>query len=302
MSNHRKPRNREETMSHDFARSHRMKREASRKKPARRSGGVPSWLWVLIGTLAGGLIMFLVYLSGVAPKLPNLKAAATPPQHAEASDTAKTNITEPSAPPKRTSPVFEFYTKLPEGGSVTDIPAGAQPQNPVAPNAPVTTPSATNPTPAQPDGAATQPPATSPATTTASTPATEPTPPTEALDPIQQLLAQQEAEKQKATKPQTTPAANTQKTAKKADTTKTPSINTTGKLYLQAGVFRNHAEADKLRTKIASLGLKPSMQSMSNSSGETLQKVLVGPFAKKADMDEASIILTGNKINAFPVK
>ncbi|HQQ62802.1 MAG TPA: SPOR domain-containing protein [Pseudomonadales bacterium] len=295
-----------------------MKREASsssrKKKPARKSGGVPSWLWLLIGTLAGGFIMFLVYISGVAPQLPNLKAAPKQAQHSEVPPASNKAGSEPAAPPKRTSPVFEFYTKLPEGGgAVTDAPPGAQPQNvqpqnTQAPNAsatgtPVPNPSAT--TPAQPTATATTttaPSAATPAVAPASQTAPAPQK-TEALDPIQQLLAQQEAEKNKSAKPEkkAEPEKKTE-VEKKSDTTKLQAVNTTGKLYLQAGVFRNRTEADKLRAKIASLGFKPSSQNITNHDGETLQKILIGPFNKKTDMDEASIILTGNKINVFPAR
>ncbi len=304
MSRHRQSRDREPTMSHDFARSHRMKREATRKKaPARKSGGVPSWLWLLIGTLAGGLIMFLVYLSGVAPQLPDLRtqqpsAAAGKPAADKPGETAKA---EPAAPPKRTSPVFEFYTKLPEGGQkITDIPPGAQPSPVPATDAATQTqpaPPATTPD-AQVPAATEQPAASKPAPVAT-------TPQTEVLDPIQQLLAEQEKEKQLAAKTEKkteTKPATVNTTGINTTGINTTGINTSGKLYLQAGVFRNAAEAEKLRARIAGLGLKPSMQPITNSSGETLQKVLVGPFASKIDMDKASMSLTGNKINVIPVK
>lgn len=288
-----------------------MKREASassrKKKPARKSGGVPSWLWLLIGTLAGGFIMFLIYISGAAPQLPNLKATAKQAQHNEKTASDNKTVSEPAAPPKRTSPVFEFYTKLPEGGgAVTDIPAGAQPQNSqpqpqnTATQNAVTT--AATPTTGEPAPTNTSTPSATPTTTPAAQTAPAPQK-TEALDPIQQLLAQQEAEKHKTTKTEKKPEAEKKvDTDKKADATKSTTVNTTGKLYLQAGVFRNRSEADKLRTKITSLGLKPSTQNITNQDGETLQKILIGPFNKKSDMDDASIILTGNKINVFPAR
>jgi cell division protein FtsN len=272
-------------MSHDFAKSHRIKRETSRKKPARKSGGVPSWLWLLIGTLTGGLIMFLVYLSGIAPQLPSLAQPPTQPavQASPAAATQPPTAIEPAAPPKRTSPVFEFYTKLPEGGqAITDIPPGTQQaQNPPAANpAEATAPTST----AQPSTTTTAPIADVPAAANVQAPPAEP------LDPIQQLLAQQEKDKQQTVL----------KTAKPPAPMTT--ANASGKTYLQAGVFRNRAEADKLRSRITSLGLKSSTQTTTNAAGETLQKVIVGPFTSKADQEDASIILTGNKINAFPLK
>ena len=65
-------------MSHDFARSQRIRKEAPRAPKRKKSKGIPSWLWVLVGTLVGCLIMFLVYLSGVRPPLP---APVLAPQH-----------------------------------------------------------------------------------------------------------------------------------------------------------------------------------------------------------------------------
>lgn len=247
-------------MSHDFARSQRLKKESARKPARKKKGGVPSWLWLLVGTLVGCLIMFLVYLSGAAPQLPNLKSAQQPAAQPE----QKTS--EPAAPPKRVSPVFEFYTKLPEGGQpVTDIQSGDQP--------PV---NAVAPTPTTPASAAN-------------------------LDPIQQLLAEKEA----AAKPESVkPEAKVEpKLEPKPEPVKPalakPPVN--GQ-FLQAGVFRNKAEVDKLKARIALLGMKPTVQSVTNAKGETLQKVLVGPFSSMSDMDDAKIILTGNGVNTIPVK
>jgi cell division protein FtsN len=262
-------------MSHDFARSHRLKKESARKPARKKSGGVPSWLWVLVGTLVGCLVMFLVYLSGMAPQLPNLKAVQQP-----AAAQSEQKPSTPAAPPKRVSPVFEFYTKLPEGGHpVTDIQPGAQPETPDA---------------VPPSAAGTTPP------TTASK---------ENLDPIQQLLAEKEAAKaepkpgtESKTVVETKPAPIAAEPAKplpaKTEAAKAPANGR----YLQAGVFRSKAEVDKLKARIALLGMKPTVQTITNTKGETLQKVLVGPFSSTADMDDAKIILGGNGVNTIPVK
>lgn len=261
-------------MSHDFARSQRMKKESSgRKKPApRKSAGVPSWVWVLVGTLVGCFIMFLVYLSGLAPQLPNLKAAQQSSQAGTAAPAS--TAAEPPAPPKRVSPVFEFYTKLPEGGQpVTDLPPAGQPV------------------------------ATSPA------PAEAPQPAAANQDPIQQLLAEQAA----AAATPAAPAAPGPEPVAKSETARPevakpeaakpePAKPAVKGRYLQVGAFRNKAEVDKLRAKISLLGLNPSVQSTTNAKGETLQKVLVGPFSSAESMDDAKIILGGNGISAIPVR
>lgn len=276
-------------MSHDFARSQRLKKESARKPARKKSGGVPSWLWLLVGTLVGCLIMFLVYLSGVAPQLPNLKTAqpAAPATGAAvSSQPAASN--EPAAPPKRVSPVFEFYTKLPEGGQpVTDIQPGAQSGQQTAPV-----------TPTPPSG-----------TSTPANPALSVPPPvagTAQSDPIQQLLAEKEAAKTgsakpEPAKPEVKPAAAKPETAK-TETAKPVAAKPAGGRYLQAGVFRSKAEVDKLKARVALLGMKPTVQTVTNAKGETLQKVLVGPFGSATEMDDAKIILGGNGVSTIPVK
>lgn len=289
-------------MSHDFARSQRIRKEAPRAPTRKKSKGIPSWLWVLVGTLVGCLIMFLVYLSGVRPpqSLPaatNINAPAATPAAPE----------QPPAPPKRVSPVFEFYTKLPEGGQpVTDIAPAAQPTMPQQPVAPA-------------GDAAGQPAPTPAVTTTAATTTTEPAPapipavtttaaqppiaaepekktpaatpaPTEELDPMQQLLAQKEQERK---------AKGQEKVAKE----KPPAAASAGGTrYLQAGVFRNKAEAEKLRSKMSRLGVSASIRTASGADGASLQKVMAGPFRSSEEMDDAKIILNGNGINSIPAK
>jgi cell division protein FtsN len=277
-------------MSHDFARSQRLKKESARKPARKKSGGVPSWLWVLVGTLVGCLIMFLVYLSGVAPQLPNLKTAQpTAPANGVAVPSQPPASGQPAAPPKRVSPVFEFYTKLPEGGQpVTDIQPGAQPtpeSGTVAPPASAVT----NPVPPAPAAGTEQP------------------------DPIQQLLAEKEAAKTAAAKPeqakpepvkpeQSKPAPAKPEAAK-TEIAKPVTAKPAGSgRYLQAGVFRSKAEVDKLKARVALLGMKTTVQSVTNAKGETLQKVLVGPFGSAAEMDDAKIILGGNGVSTIPVK
>jgi cell division protein FtsN len=269
-------------MSHDFARSQRLKKESARKPARKKSGGVPSWLWVLVGTLVGCLIMFLVYLSGIAPPLPDLKASqpATVDHPVQAQPAVGS---EPAAPPKRVSPVFEFYTKLPEGGQpVTDIQPGTQPVTDM--------PAAVQPS----------------ATTTPSAAVAE------NLDPIQQLLAEKEAAKveptPEAVKPELIKPEAVKPEAAKPEVAKpemakpvTAKAPASGR-YLQAGVFRNKAEVDKLKARVALLGMKSTVQSTTNAKGDTLQKVLVGPFSSAEDMDDARIILGGNGVNTIPVK
>ena len=297
-------------MSHDFARSQRIRKEAPRAPKRKKSKGIPSWLWVLVGTLVGCLIMFLVYLSGVRPPLP---APVLAPQHpATSSETPAAE--QPPAPPKRVSPVFEFYTKLPEGGQpVTDIAPAEQPTMP-PPTTP-TTDTAGQPVAATATAGATPAPATVTATaptaavaaTTTVEPPVAPVPetktaavkvqPEEELDPMQQLLVQTEQERKLKAQEKAPKEKSSVVAAKTA-----ASASTSGARYLQAGVFRNKAEAEKLRSKMSRLGVGASIRAASDANGASLQKVLAGPFHTSAEADNARLMLNGNGINTIPMK
>ena len=273
-------------MSHDFARSQRIRKESpQRSSKSKKRSGIPSWLWLLVGTLAGCLIMFLVYLSGVRPPLPS-PAATAPQTVAPVGSTVTTEQTP--APPKRVSPVFEFYTKLPEGGQpVTDVPPAAQPAT------------ATTPVPLPQQSVAPVADAAQPLPTTAATATAVSAMPEEDLDPMQQLLAQKEKEQKEKAQAQ---AAQPQPTSSKPEATSAPKAAVSGARYLQAGVFRNKAEAEKLRSRISRLGVSASIRLANSASGDALQKVLAGPFHSSAEADDARIILSGNGISTIPAK
>ena len=271
-------------MSHDFARSHRPSPRPVKKKKVTK--GVPQWAWTLGCTLAGALIMYLIYAAGYAPTLSAFQKNASVNTTELATDKSATAAQvdpnqEPPAPHKRTSPVFEFYTKLPAKGAPS-VDSHALPD--------------AQTTAAMPAQTASQ--------VTAPDASTD-------LDPIQQLLAQQAAAKQQNNGTSSVNEAVTDApapaqiepvvTAKKE--TKTPAaVKSPGRYALQAGAFRKRSEADTLRAKLLMLGVQASIQQMTNDKGESLHKVIAGPFASAADMDDAKIILGGNHINTIPVK
>ncbi len=90
-------------MTRDFAKK-------NRSKPRRRSrapkSSVPAWVWLFTGAVLGAFIMFLTYLSGVAPGPRPL------PQVADSGPTA-----DEAALPK---PRFDFYKLLKESEVVVD--------------------------------------------------------------------------------------------------------------------------------------------------------------------------------------
>ncbi len=269
-------------MSHDFARSQRIKKESNPRSPRRKkSSGIPSWLWMLVGTLVGYLIMFLVYLSGVRPPLPVPASAVTAPDTVTAATGGTVASEQTPAPLKRVSPVFEFYTKLPEGGHpVTDIAPVTQPDNvtptPTQSPAEIQPSTPTSPTTDIPSAAA----VVAPTSEAVKEPVVQEQ--EEELDPIQQLLAQKEKERK----------AQTQK----------PAAGGSAR-YWQAGVFRNKVEAEKLRSRMSDLGVSASIRSVNGAAGgDTLQKVLVGPFYSADEADKARAILSGRGISTIPVR
>jgi len=79
-------------MSRDYAKT--------RRAPARpRSGStIPGWVWLLTGLVTGAFVMFLVYLSGLAPT-----PTETAPAHAQPAPIDTTALEKP---------IFEFYDTL----------------------------------------------------------------------------------------------------------------------------------------------------------------------------------------------
>lgn len=71
---------------------------AKKSRPASRGGSsIPGWVWLLTGIITGAFVMFLVYLSGIAPTKPLSKEKPV----------AKT-----SPKLEQEKPVFEFYDTL----------------------------------------------------------------------------------------------------------------------------------------------------------------------------------------------
>ena len=269
------------TTSHDFANS---RKPPPAKKKTRKpvSAGVPLWVWVVASTLGGALLMYLVSQSGHVPaRAVSEVAPAVTPAPTTASKSAVT--AEPPAPPKRTSPVFEFYTRLPANGAPTVDSQSLQ----------------TAPPSAAPPAATPAPTATAAEVTTAPAANGETAP-----DAIEQLMAQREAASATTTPP---PAAKESVAApapvaaekpaekKKAEPT---TASTGGRYALQTGAFRKRTEADAQRAKILLMGIQASVQPASNG----MYRVVVGPFRNQSDMDDAKIMLDGNHISNIPVK
>lgn len=65
------------------------------------------------------------------------------------------------------------------------------------------------------------------------------------------------------------------------------------RFFLQAGSFRQRAEADRVRAQIIMLGMDVQLENAKLASGETW-RVQVGPFPDRNSLDQAQKTLAGN--------
>lgn len=68
----------------------------------------------------------------------------------------------------------------------------------------------------------------------------------------------------------------------------------TTRFFLQAGSFRQRAEADRVRAQILLLGLDVNLENAQLDTGETWYRVQVGPFSDRSSLDQAQSTLSGN--------
>lgn len=66
------------------------------------------------------------------------------------------------------------------------------------------------------------------------------------------------------------------------------------RFYLQAGSFRQRAEADRVRAQILLLGLDVNLENARLDGGEIWYRVQVGPFRDRATLNSAQTTLAGN--------
>ncbi|MFZ5593445.1 MAG: SPOR domain-containing protein [Pseudomonadota bacterium] len=71
--------------------------------------------------------------------------------------------------------------------------------------------------------------------------------------------------------------------------------------FLQAGSFRNLADADALKANLALLGVEAKIQSVS-AGGDTWHRVRLGPYSDLNQLDQVRARLRQNNINAIPVR
>ncbi len=75
-----------------------------------------------------------------------------------------------------------------------------------------------------------------------------------------------------------------------------------GTYLLQAGSFPSHERADRLRAKLALLGLETRLQTVSVDGNKTWHRVRVGPYKNLAELNEARTLLKQNGIDAILIR
>ncbi len=70
--------------------------------------------------------------------------------------------------------------------------------------------------------------------------------------------------------------------------------------YLQAGSFSTEADAEKLKARLALLGMEASIQSVTIPDKGVRHRVRIGPYQNSREMDEARTTLKQNGMDVTP--
>lgn len=71
---------------------------------------------------------------------------------------------------------------------------------------------------------------------------------------------------------------------------------------LQAGSFRNYADADRLRAKLILMGMEAKIETGSGRGDETWHRILVGPFTSRSNYAKARSTLINKGIDTMLIK
>ena len=86
-----------------------------------------------------------------------------------------------------------------------------------------------------------------------------------------------------------------------APTTTADATPKEGQYLLQAGAFRNGAQADDLKARIAMLGLIGHVETVQTPSGE-MHRVRLGPYATASELEDAKQKLSAGGLSALAVR
>jgi len=71
---------------------------------------------------------------------------------------------------------------------------------------------------------------------------------------------------------------------------------------LQAGSFRNNADADRLRAQLLLLNLSATIETVKAHNGDRWHRVIVGPFKSRSKLAKARSVLAGHQIDSLLLK
>lgn len=197
------------------------------KSQAKRSGGTPTWVWLLMGILIGALAISAWLLRDRWQTQHTLLPQPNPDAQAPASSSDE-GLADDAAPPEKPKPKYDFYTLLPEK---------------------------------------------------------------EVVIPDAELAEQARAEARKAA-PKPAPAADD---AAPAVAPGDASANDGSRYLIQAGAFRDNAEAEALKAQIALTGEIARVES-AQINGSTVYRVRMGPYASAGALAAAKQALTSHGI------
>lgn len=119
-----------------------------------------------------------------------------------------------------------------------------------------------------------------------------------ALLPEAEVEVAEDAEVPVADSSSSTAATNTHQSPPLASTRQTVPANGT-QYVLQAGSFKSHDDADRLRARLLLMGLEANIEQVKLSRTDSRHRVQVGPFDTRSDMASARELMTDAKIDTL---
>lgn len=92
-----------------------------------------------------------------------------------------------------------------------------------------------------------------------------------------------------------------QPAAKPTAPTQVPATATSQRNFLQAGSFSNEGDADKLKARLAMLGMEASVQTVTVPGKGIWHRVRLGPYSNPDEMKKARATLKQNGVDTTPM-